>query len=211
MPIPIEPAQLMLFAAAGLALNLTPGSDMLYCLGQGLKSGPRAGLAAGIGINTGALIHILLAAFGLAALLAAYPLAFEAVRWLGVIYLVWLAVQAFRGTGGALAPKQAKSATLYKAWRDGVFVNLFNPKVAIFVLAFIPQFIQPQNGSPLVQFLIFGLVFCITGTVVNGLVGAFAGGFGKVLATNARIARRFEIITGCVFLGLAAKLAFDER
>ena len=207
----IEPSQLLLFTMAGLALNLTPGSDMLYTIGQGIKSGPKAGVAASFGINTGAFIHVFLAAFGLAALLATYPLAFEVVRWAGVTYLVWLAVQTFRGQSNTLTLKQGERSTAYKAWRDGVFVNLFNPKVAIFILAFIPQFIVPENGSPLLQFLLLGLVFNITGGLVNGLVGYFAGSVGKFLTKNVRITQAFQWISGTVFLGLAAKLAFDRR
>ena len=207
----IDPVQLLIFIPAALALNLTPGADMLFCLGQGLKSGPKAGVAASFGIATGSFIHSLLAAFGLAALLAAYPLAFELVRWAGVAYLVWLAVQAFRQPAGALRPADCPTGTAYRAWRDGVFVNLLNPKVAIFILAFVPQFVDPARGSTLLQFLIFGAILNIGGTVINCLVGGFSGGIGRALAANERLARVYRWVTGCLFLGLAAKLAFERR
>lgn len=207
----IEPVQLLIFIPAALALNLTPGADMLFCLGQGLKSGPRAGVAASFGIATGSFIHSLLAAFGLAALLATYPLAFEVVRWAGVAYLVWLAVQAFRQPVGALRPADCPSGTAYRAWRDGVLVNLLNPKVAIFILAFVPQFVDPARGSTLLQFLILGAILNIGGTLINGLVGGFSGGIGRALAANDRLARVYKWVTGCLFLGLAAKLAFERR
>lgn len=205
----IDPAQLVLFVPAALALNLTPGSDMLFCLGQGMKGGPRAGLAASLGISTGSLIHSLMAAFGLAALLAAYPFAFVLVRWAGVAYLVWLAVQAFRTADVAIAV-DVRTGGIFRAWRDGMIVNLFNPKVAIFILAFVPQFVDPVRGSPALQFLILGMVLIVGGTVINGAVGLFAGSIGTALG-NARLARAFRRVTGLIFLGLAAKLAFDRR
>jgi threonine/homoserine/homoserine lactone efflux protein len=207
----IDPAQLILFVPAALALNLTPGSDMLFCLGQGLKSGPRAGIAASLGVATGALIHSLLAAFGLAALLAAYPFAFEIVRWAGVSYLVWLAVQAVRNRDAALSAVPVGSGNLFAAWRDGAIVNLFNPKVAIFMLAFVPQFVDPSRGSTILQFLIFGAVLNIGGTLVNGIVGAFAGSIGRTLTSSTALMTLYRWLTCSIFLGLAAKLALDRR
>jgi threonine/homoserine/homoserine lactone efflux protein len=209
----IEPERLMIFAAAALALNLTPGSDMLSCLGQGLKSGARAGIAASLGIATGALIHIVAAGLGLAALLTAYPAAFETIRWAGVAYLVWLAIQAFRHPPMAAlaAGPEVAAANAWRAWRDGIAVNLLNPKVAVFVLAFLPQFVDPARGAPFLQFLLLGAILNIGGTAINALVGAFAGGIGRVLTTSRRLVRAFQVLSGTVFLGLAARLAFERR
>ncbi len=206
-----EFAQLLIFITAGLALNLTPGVDMMYCLGQGIRSGPKAGIAASFGIATGALIHTLLAAFGLAALLAAYPLAFDVVRYAGVAYLVWLAIQSFRSLVVVTADPCPEQHSAYKAWRDGVLVNLLNPKVAIFILAFIPQFVDATKGSEIVQFLLLGLIFNISGTIVNALVGGFSGSLGKLLMTSSKTAKGFQWASGAIFLGLAAKLAFDRK
>lgn len=207
----IDPAQLLIFIPAALALNLTPGSDMMFCLGQGLKSGPRAGIAASFGIATGSLIHSLLAAFGLAALLAAYPFAFEIVRWAGVAYLVWLAIQAVRSRNTTLSAAQVGKGTLFAAWRDGTLVNLLNPKVAIFVLAFVPQFVDPARGSTILQFLILGAILNFGGTIINGVVGAFSGGIGRTLTSSSTLTAVYRWVTCSIFLGLAAKLAFDRR
>ncbi len=207
----IDPAQLLIFIPAALALNMTPGSDMLFCLGQGLKSGPRAGIAASLGVATGSFVHSLLAAFGLAALLAAYPFAFEIVRWAGVSYLVWLAIQAVRSRNAPLSAAQVGSGSVFAAWRDGAIVNLFNPKVAIFILAFVPQFVDPSRGSTLLQFLIFGAILNVGGTVINGIVGGFSGGIGRTLSSSAKLMAVYRWLTCCIFLGLAAKLAFDRR
>ena len=164
----IDFSQMLIFIPAALALNITPGSDLLFCLAQSLKSGPRAGVAASFGIATGSLIHTLLAAFGLASLLAATPLAFEFIRWVGVAYLLWLGAKAFTGKGidfdqptvqetGSSIENNEHRRILYLAWRDATIVNLFNPKVIIFILAFIPQFIDPEKGSTVIQFLIYEL------------------------------------------------------
>ena len=207
----VDPVQLLLFLPAALALNLTPGSDMLFCLAQGMKSGPRAGVAASLGIATGALIHSLLAAFGLAALLAANPLAFEVLRWAGVAYLLYLAVKTLRaGPGGPDLP-QRQAGTAFKAWRDGILVNLFNPKVAVFILALVPQFVDPARGATVLQFLIFCAILTINGTVINALVGSFSGSLGKLLTSSRRAKRTFDYLCGAIFLGLAAKLALSER
>jgi threonine/homoserine/homoserine lactone efflux protein len=206
-----EFAQLLIFITAGLALNLTPGVDMMYCLGQGLRSGPPAGIAASFGIATGGLIHTLLAAFGLAALLAAYPLAFDIVRYAGVAYLVWLAIQSFRSSIVATSNQNLEKQSAYRAWRDGVFVNLLNPKVAIFILAFVPQFVDADKGSEIIQFLLLGIIFNISGTFVNAIVGGFSGSIGKLLMTNSKLAKAFQWTSGAIFLGLAVKLALDRK
>jgi threonine/homoserine/homoserine lactone efflux protein len=209
MLIPLE--TLAIFSPTALALNMTPGNDMLFCLGQGIKSGPKAGNAASLGIATGAMIHTLLAGLGLAALVAAHPLALDILRWAGIGYLVWLAIGAFRAGVQPLTPTETKRSTAFSAWRDGIVVNLLNPKIVVFVLAFIPQFVDASRGSVLLQFLIFGLILNIGGTVINCLVGSFAGKLGNLFARSKRVARGFQIFTGCVFLGLAAKLAFDRK
>lgn len=209
MLIPVE--TLLVFTPAALALNLTPGNDMLFCLGQGMRSGARAGVAASFGIATGGMIHTLAAALGLAALLAAHPGAFEAIRWAGIAYLVWLAVQTFRSPGLLLTPAAGRRDTPWRAFREAVMVNVLNPKVAVFILAFLPQFVDPARGSTFLQFMLLGAVFNIGGTVANLLVGIFAGRLSGWLAGRARVARAFQMATGGIFLMLAARLAFERR
>ena len=202
---------LMIFVPIALALNVTPGADMLFCLGQGLTSGPRAGVAASCGISVGSLIHSALAGLGLAALIAANPMAFEMIRWAGVAYLVLLAIGVLRATGAAMQPADVARGSAFGAFRTGILVNLTNPKVALFILALVPQFVDPARGPVLVQFMLFGVILSVGGTVINGLVGAFAGQIGQGLARKARLARALHYATSFVFLGLAAKLALDQR
>lgn len=196
---------LLTFVPAGLALNLTPGADMMFCLGQGLRSGPRAAVAASGGIALGAFIHAALAGLGLGALVATVPVAFEVIRWVGVAYLIWLAVQTLRQSGQA-GDVPAKSPR--RAFRAGLVVNLTNPKVILFVLAFVPQFVVPEAGSVLGQFLIFGAVLSLGGFIINGAVGVFASGAGRRLAQGSRV---LDWITASVFAALAVRLAILER
>ena len=207
----IDPSVLLIFIPAALALNLTPGSDMLFCLGQGLRSGPQAGFAASLGVATGGLVHSLLAAFGLAAVLATYPLAFEAIRWIGAAYLAWLAIATWRNKDVMVKATTVGKSGVYIAWRNGAIVNLFNPKIIIFMLAFVPQFVDPARSSTIIQFLIFGLILNIGGTLINGLVGVFAGSIGSALTANIKLAQTVRMVSSLVFLGLAAKLIFSRR
>jgi threonine/homoserine/homoserine lactone efflux protein len=203
----IEPAILLAFVPASLALNLTPGPDMLFCLGQGLKGGPRAGLSAASGVALGGMGHALAAGLGLAALVAAWPAAFETIRWVGVAFLLWVAWRALRDPLAAGPSAPIRPA---RAFRDGMLCNLTNPKVALFMLAFLPQFVRPQ-GDVLQQFLALGLIISVGGLMVNGSVGAFAGGIGRRLTASPVLERALRVVTATLFGALALRLAFDRR
>ena len=206
--IVIDPIVFLAFIPAVLALNLTPGADMMFCLGQGLRAGARPAIAASAGIAFGGMIHVAIAGAGLSAAIAALPWAFDVIRVVGVGYLLYLAWGAFRH--GAVPSEQDKVATA-KAFRSGLYVNLTNPKVILFVLAFIPQFVDPSAGPVMVQFLIFGAIMGLGGFVINGAVGIFAGGAGRLLTGSPRAGRILGYISGAVFAGLALRLAILER
>jgi threonine/homoserine/homoserine lactone efflux protein len=199
----VDPLTLLAFVPASLALNLTPGADMMFCLGQGMRFGPKASVAASAGISLGGMVHVTLAGLGLGALVAAMPWAFDVIRWVGVGYLLWLAAQTLRGErkvqGTAVSPS---------AFRGALIVSLTNPKVILFVLAFVPQFVVPEAGPVLLQFLIFGAVLSLGGFIVNALVGVFAGGVGRKLAKGGQALRW---ISSGIFVALAARLAVLER
>ncbi len=202
---------LLIFIPVALALNITPGADMLFCLGQGAKSGPKAGMAASLGVSAGGMVHALAGGLGLAALIAASPIAFEVIRWSGVGYLLFLAYKSVTSQPDVAIPEQAGHVSIGRAFTDGMMVNLLNPKVAIFMLALVPQFVDPGSGSILGQFLTFGLVLSIGGTVINGLVGALSGQIGQFMAKSHRAAQILQYVTASVFVGLATKLAFERR
>ncbi|WP_323785003.1 LysE family translocator [Thalassovita sp.] len=204
----VDPLTLLAFIPAALALNLTPGADMLFCLGQGVRSGPKAAVAASAGISAGAFIHAAAAGLGLGALIAALPWAFDAIRWVGVAYLLWLALQSLRGgtqSAGVVASRAAR------AFGDGLAVNLTNAKVILFVLAFVPQFVIPANGSILAQFLIFGMVLSLGGFIINAAVGLFAGGIGRRLTGSPVFALWLGRISAGIFAGLALRLALLQK
>ncbi len=197
---------LFAFIPAALALNLTPGADMMFCLGQGLRSGPKAAVAASAGISMGSTVHVIIAGLGLGAVIAAAPWAFDVISWIGVAYLLYLAWQALRSNDPTRAAGEGLSAT--RAFWSGFVVNLTNPKVILFVLAFIPQFVDPAAGSVLLQFLIFGAVLGIGGFFINGAVGVFASGVGRRLTHSGKV---LGWITSGIFVALAARLAVLER
>ncbi|WP_170350701.1 MULTISPECIES: LysE family translocator [Ruegeria] len=204
----IEMVTLLAFIPAALALNFTPGADMLFCFGQGLRSGAKPAFAASAGISLGSMVHVFVAGLGLGAAVATMPWLFDVIRWMGVAYLLYLAWGAIRN-GAVSADAPAKPTS--HAFRDGLVVNLTNPKVILFVLAFIPQFVNPAIGPILPQFLILGVIIALGGFVVNGLVGVFAGGAGKVLISNPRASRIMGWVTGGIFAALAIRLAIMER
>ena len=200
---------LLAFVPAALALNLTPGADMMFCLGQGLRAGSRAALAASLGVAFGGMVHVTLAGLGVAAAIAAAPQMFDVIRWVGVAYLLWLAWGAFRH-GADLQAGQEEAPS--RAFRSGFWVSLTNPKVILFVLAFVPQFVDPSAGPVLLQFLIFGAIIGAGGVAVNGLlVGQFAGRARRLLFTSPAISRWLGRVTGTIFAGLALRLALLER
>ena len=202
----VEAWTVLAFVPAALVLNLTPGADMLFCLGQGLRSGPRAAVMASAGISAGSMVHVTLAGLGLGALMAAHPMAFDVIRWLGVAYLLYLAAQAFRAQGRARASGPGLPA--WHAFGRGFVVNLTNPKVILFVLAFIPQFVVPEAGPVILQFLLFGSILGLGGFIINALVGIFAARIGQ---RPGRFSRAFGKISGGIFVALAARLAVLER
>lgn len=204
----VDPAVLLAFVPAALALNLTPGADMAFCLAQGIKSGPRAAMAANAGIAVGCMVHAALAGLGVAAVVAAHPGLYDAIRWAGVAYLLWLAAQALRA-GPAVAGRVVDGGTL-RAFGSGLAVNLLNPKVILFILAFVPQFCDPTRPL-LPQFLLFGSVLSLGGFLVNGVVGLSAGGLGARMARSPALARGLGRVSSAIFVALAARLAWGVR
>ncbi|MEZ5796028.1 MAG: LysE family translocator [Paracoccaceae bacterium] len=208
MAFPVDPLTLLAFLPAALALNLTPGADMMFCLGQGLRGGWRAGQAANLGIALGGMVHVTLAALGLAAVIETHPAAFETLRWAGVLYLLWLAWKSLR-SGPARAARVDRAPAL-RVFRDALVVNLLNPKVILFILAFLPQFVDPGRAV-VPQFLVLGLVFSAGGLVVNGLVGGFAASIGGRLARSDVLSQGLGRVSAGIFGLLALRLAVMER
>ncbi len=184
-----------LFMLGALALNLTPGPDMTFVLAQATHRGTRAGLAAALGIGAGTIVHMTLAAFGLAALFAAWPLAFDVVRYMGAAYL----------------NASIETQSVRTAFRQGMLTNVLNPKVAIFFIAFLPQFVVQGAGPAWLQILLLGVAFDISGTLVNCAVALGGGKLAGRLRVNPSIGKVLGWICASVMLGLALRLAWLER
>jgi len=198
-----------LFMAAALALNLTPGPDMMYVAARGVADGRRAGVVAALGIGAGTLVHIAALALGLAALLAAVPLAYDALRIAGALYLVVIGLQLLlRRPRADRGQRQAQAlAPLGTVFAQAVLTNVFNPKVALFFLAFLPQFVDQAAGPALAQIVLLGLLFDVQGTVVNVAVALLASGTTARLRANARAVSLLQRLTGALFVALGARLA----
>lgn len=202
---------LAVFMAAGLTLNVTPGPDMLYVATRATSEGRAAGIVSALGIGAGTLVHVAALALGLAALLAAVPLAYDAVRLAGAAYLVWLGARALLRPASALAGPAVAPASRWRVFRQGIVTNVLNPKVALFFLAFLPQFVDPARGSPAAQIVVLGLLFDVSGTLVNVLVAVAASRAGAWLRRPGRPARLLQRATGVVFVGLGLRLALAGR
>ncbi|HYD76724.1 LysE family translocator [Ramlibacter sp.] len=194
---------LLLFIAAGWLLNLTPGPDVLYIVSNALRSGARAGIVAGLGITTGCFVHVFAAAVGVGALLAASAIAFTVLKWVGAAYLVWIGVKlllarAPQATADLAALARAQPASLRAVFLGGFWTNVLNPKVAIFFLAFVPQFIAPEAPNKALAFVLLGALFNFNSIPVNS---------GWALAA-AWMARRQSVQRGLHWLDRAAGLMF---
>lgn len=200
----MDPVTVLAFVGAGVLLNLTPGADVAFATATALGSGARAGVAAALGISLGSLVHVGLAAFGVAAALAAWPLGFDLIRWAGAAYLLVLAVQTWRSAD--LPEATARPRSLTRAMTRGFVTNVLNPKVALFILAFLPQFADPAIGPVYLQMLTLGALFATTGFFITTGYALAAGAFGTLLRRRLSGIRK---LTSIVFAGLAVRLVFD--
>jgi threonine/homoserine/homoserine lactone efflux protein len=190
-------------------LMLTPGPDMLFALASGLKSGPRAGLLAAVGAASGEVVHIGASAAGLAALFRTAPLLFDGVRLGGAAYLVLLGIRALRNRNHGIGGKVGQNTSSDRTYWRGLLTNLLNPKMALFSIAFLPQFVDARAGNIAVQFLVLGACFVALEIVVDGSIGLLAGRLRHLLA-GRRFRRNLNISAGAIFLGLGAKVALER-
>lgn len=200
----IPPLTYITFMGAALLLYITPGADMMFTLASGLRGGARSGIAAAAGIGLGVMGHVLIAATGLAVLLVAYPIAYDALRYAGAAYLLWLAWQSWTDTADP-ARRHGRDDTC-RALRRGFLTNILNPKVGLFVLAFLPQFADPSIGPIWQQILLLGTLLALGELGTYCLLGAFAGFLASRLT---RASRWLNKAAALVFGGLALRLALD--
>lgn len=195
------------FLVAAFALCITPGPDMMFIVAMGGRGGPAAGVMAALGVACAMLVHAVAAALGLSALFTALPTLYHVLRWAGAAYLLYLAVKAFRdrsvpGEEGA----GAAGAGMRRAFWQGAMTNLLNPKVILFNVAFLPQFVDPSLGHVQGQLLLLGVTLVVMGFLWDGSIGLLAGRLSSFLRRSARVNRWLNIVSGAVFTGLAVRL-----
>ena len=216
---------LLLFIAAGLLLNLTPGPDVMFIVANAVRAGARAGVAAALGISAGCLVHVAAAALGVSALLAASSAAFGVLKWVGAIYLVWVGVQMLRSSlhpsasiriaaradqSSAGGPFHAQTP-LATVFRRGFLTNVLNPKVALFFLAFVPQFIAPGTDDKALAFVLLGVLFNVNAIPVNAGWALAASWMARRAGAIQRGMHWLDRVAGAMFIGFGLKLAFTDR
>ncbi|MFF5245544.1 LysE family translocator [Streptosporangium sp. NPDC000095] len=200
---------LALFAAATLALLLVPGPAVLYIVTRSVAQGRSAGLISVLGIHLGSLVHVAAAALGVSALLAASSTGFMIVKYLGAAYLVWLGVRKLMTRSNGEGSFEPKTATRSRMFWEGFVVNVLNPKTAIFFLAFLPQFVDPQAGPIAPQIVLLGLIWTVLGIASDGAFALLSSALAGRLRRSARARRRLDVTSGFVYLGLGAVAAFS--
>ena len=206
-----DTASLIVFMTATLALNLTPGPDMLYIIARSVGQGLRAGVVSALGIGIGCLAHTFAAAFGLSALLMSSAVAYDLVRYAGAVYLVYLGARALFDKPRSQEPSELKPDSLPSVFYQGVVTNVLNPKVALFFLAFLPQFARSGAGSISSQIIFLGILFILSGTLVNIVVALLGGRIGKAFNRRPALAQAQRRGAGVVFIALGLRLAFTKR
>jgi RhtB (resistance to homoserine/threonine) family protein len=201
------------FLITGILLNITPGSDTMYILGRSIAQGKKAGIVSVLGITTGSLVHTLMASFGLSVIIAQSPFAFNLIKYLGAVYLCFLGVKMLLNTViNTFEIKDVEAQIdLKKIYYSGILTNVLNPKVALFFLAFLPQFVDNQNiGNPL-PFFLLGLTFVITGTIWCLILALFASLLADKIKSNYSLKKWIDRTTGLVFIAIGLKLAMEKR
>ena len=214
----IDAHQLVMFIAAGWLLNLTPGPDVLYIVSNALRSGARAGLVAGLGITAGCFVHVFAAAVGVGALLSASATAFTVLKWAGAAYLLLMGVRmlfsrAGGGNGAAIAAAQSAppvAASLRSVFLGGFWTNVLNPKVALFFLAFVPQFIAPGTDNKALAFVLLGVLFNVNAIPVNAGWALAAAWMARRAGAIQRGMHWLDRAAGVLFIGFGLKLALSD-
>jgi threonine/homoserine/homoserine lactone efflux protein len=202
----------MTFLSAAVLLNLSPGPDIAFILGQTLRNGRRKGFAAMFGVWTGAGLHVVMAAVGLSAILASSAVAFLMVKWLGAAYLVWLGIKMLLSRGDSLvSDEQSNNLSGWSIYWQGMLVSVLNPKVAIFFLAFLPQFVVEGVGSSAAQLFLHGSLIIVVAALIEPPLVMAASRLGAFLRMNRKIGLWMDRGLGALFVALGARLAASSK
>lgn len=199
-----------LFMLATITLNATPGPDMMYVITRSITEGKKHGIVSALGISTGTIFHILTVSLGLSAFLLAVPAAYDIIKYAGAAYLVYIGIRVLFNKNKIESSGGKDKKSIRSVYFQGVVTNVFNPKVALFFLAFLPQFVD-QTGNIPMQVIMLGVLFNISGTIVNIIVALTASRLGKLLKNKLNNSSIFKWISASVFIGLGIRLALLER
>ncbi|MEO0328597.1 MAG: LysE family translocator [Pseudomonadota bacterium] len=200
------------FTIAAFILTITPGPDMTLFLGRAITQGRAAGMAAMLGASTGIIVHTLLAAFGISALIQASPTAFLVLKVVGALYLLWLAVQAIRqGSAFTLEKEETKSISLMSNWMTGIGINLLNPKIILFFITFLPQFVSPTDANAATKIIFLGGYFITLACICSFFLIYAVDQVSSTLKQNPKITRAIDWIFASVFSAFAIRILFTER
>ena len=199
-----------LFLITSALLAIAPGPDVVYVLTRGIAQGRKAGFAAALGFATGCIFHTLLAALGIAALIRSSELAFDLVRYAGAAYLIWIGIQAIRHRDSFAMAEAGESRALASIFKQSVIGNALNPKVTIFFLSFLPQFVNTGAGNVGWQMALLGVLFMLVTVVVFGAVALFSGWIGERVRRSPAIGSRLNLFAGLTFIALGIRVALPD-
>lgn len=199
------------FLGAAIVLTLMPGPDNLFTLAQSIAKGKNAGIFTTLGLCTGLLVHIIAATIGISAVIYQSAFAFTIVKYAGAAYLLFLAFKSFREKGSSFNLNNEDTLDYKSLYKKGIIMNLLNPKVSLFFLAFFPQFINYENGNVSIQMLIYGILFLVQTLVIFTLISIFAGKVGYFLRKNPSLSKKINIIQGSLFTLIGLKIAFSQK
>lgn len=207
----MEIASIISFLGAAMILTLMPGPDNLFVLAQSISNGKNSGILTALGLCTGLLVHITAATLGISAIIYQSAIAFAIVKYAGAAYLLFLAYKAFTAKDSNLNVENKDSSTYASLYKKGVIMNILNPKVSLFFLAFLPQFVDRSNGNVTQQMLIYGIIFLIQTLVIFTLISIFSGKLGYFLRKNPSMSKRINYIQGSLFALIGLKIAFSQK
>jgi threonine/homoserine/homoserine lactone efflux protein len=199
------------FLLASIALNLTPGLDTFYILTRSGREGHAVGMAAALGINAGCIVHTLAAVLGISAILMTSALAFSALKYLGAAYLAWIGLRMLLSRSGTRQPTPTHGKGLSAAFRQGMLTNVLNPKVALFFLAFLPQFVSMHAAHPQIGLMLLGLSFIGTGLTWSTVLALMGGRMHRLLLSRPQLGQWMDRVCGAVLLAFGVKLALQQR
>lgn len=207
----MELSTVLAFLGASIILTLMPGPDNLFVLAQSITQDKKAGIATSFGLCTGLLVHIGAAVLGISAIIYQSTVIFSIVKFAGAAYLLYLAWQSFQAKGDPFTLDQQNAQAYVALYRKGILMNILNPKVSLFFLALLPQFVNTSNGHVALQMLILGIIFLIQALFLFSLFSIFAGKVRKVIIGKPAIAKRLNMVQGVIFTFIGIKIALSKQ